>query len=441
MSFESLQKSLSALQEITSQIQTDITRLSTLRFEPGTTKAEAEVEVTELNDEIAFALREQNEVWELFDQEIQDLPDGRAGGETQAVKQRMLEKSQRAKRELKEARAEFSKAQRNVLRNLKFIERASRELHIQNLVNPPKSDDGNTSQPISRKRTPGPEMTQDEKEVAAAGDVTSALRRTHALLATELSKSQFAHDTLKESSAALNQLGDNYMSLDSMLASTRSVLSTLMKSQKSDTWYLETAFYILVATVGWLIFRRFIYGPAWWFIYLPLSLFWKSFRGVLALVGIVSSTAVVTTGLPNQNAGTTIIPGTSAVQATTSGSDAPEATVGGRGRGNAIPPMDEGAHKRSDTDRRRERPLYEEVGEMVEETREQAQRGNEGQAQEQPADQQEEGQQQQESEQHREEQVQRNPLKRQWDEAVEGPKHDAAMKNKEEEERKRRDEL
>ena len=128
--------------------------------------------------------------------------------------------------------------------------RGLRELHIQNLVNPPKNDDSNGLQPIPRKRTPAPEMTQDEREVAAAGDVTMALRRTHALLATELSKSQFAHDTLKESSAALSQLSDNYMSLDSVLANTKSILGTLMKSQKSDTWYLETAFYILVATIG-----------------------------------------------------------------------------------------------------------------------------------------------------------------------------------------------
>ena len=59
-----------------------------------------------------------------MDQEIKDLPDGRKGGETEAAKQRLLARSIRAQRELKEARVEFSKAQGNALRSLKYIERA-----------------------------------------------------------------------------------------------------------------------------------------------------------------------------------------------------------------------------------------------------------------------------------------------------------------------------
>lgn len=106
---------------------------------------------------------------------------------------------------------------------------------------------------------------------------------------SELSRSQFAHDTLKESTAALNELGERYSTLDTLLSSSRNLLGTLMRSQKSDTWYLETAFYILLATIAWLVFRRFVYGPAWWFVYLPLKLFYKAWMGVFTVMGIRGS--------------------------------------------------------------------------------------------------------------------------------------------------------
>jgi len=55
-----------------------------------------------------------------------------------------------------------------------------------------------------------------------------------------------------------------------VLKKSRDLLGTLLRSQKSDTWYLETAFYILIATLAWLIFRRILYGP---FFKLPIFLY------------------------------------------------------------------------------------------------------------------------------------------------------------------------
>ena len=89
---------------------------------------------------------------------------------------------------------------------------------------------------------------------------------------SELSRSRFAQETLEQSTAALADLGEHYTNLDTLLANSRSLLSSLVRSQKSDTWYLETAFYILVTTIIWLVFRRFLYGPLWWFVWLPLKL-------------------------------------------------------------------------------------------------------------------------------------------------------------------------
>jgi protein transport protein SEC20 len=172
--------------------------------------------------------------------------------------------------------------------NLENAQRAERALLLSTLANPSSSTE---SLPIPRRKnlSSSVELSKDEKIVNASSDVTAALRRTHQLMQSELSRSQFAHDTLKESTAALAQLGETYSTLDTLLSSSRNLLGTLLKSQKSDTWYLETAFYVLVATIAWLIFRRFVYGPAWWFIWLPLKMFYKAWMGVFTAVGLRSS--------------------------------------------------------------------------------------------------------------------------------------------------------
>lgn len=135
------------------------------------------------------------------------------------------------------------------------------------------------SQVISRPLRPGYNQNrqlqsslseEDRQTVGASSNVTNALRRTHALIASELTKSEFARQTLTESSAALKKLDESYTSLDGMLASSRNLLGTLLKSQKSDTWYLQTALYMLMVTGVWLVFRRILYGPLWWLVWLPL---------------------------------------------------------------------------------------------------------------------------------------------------------------------------
>lgn len=128
-------------------------------------------------------------------------------------------------------------------------------------------------------------MSKEDRLVSASHDVTQTLRQTHDLMASELSRSEFAHRTLKESTQALAELSDSYSTLDSLLTASRDLLGTLFRSQKTDTWYLETSFYLLLATIAWLVFRRWFYGPLWWLVWLPLKLI---FRGA---VGVSSSVA------------------------------------------------------------------------------------------------------------------------------------------------------
>lgn len=105
----------------------------------------------------------------------------------------------------------------------------------------------------------------------------------------------FAQSTLtspiEQSTAAISSLSESYSSLDTLLSASRNLANSLLRSQKSDTWYLETAFYILIGTIAWLLFRRVLYGPLWWLVWMPVKLVARFVFAVLSAVG-VSSTAL-----------------------------------------------------------------------------------------------------------------------------------------------------
>jgi protein transport protein SEC20 len=110
-------------------------------------------------------------------------------------------------------------------------------------------------------------------------------------MSRELGRSEFAKQTLEESTAQLATLSENYSNLDNLLSNSKNLLSSLLRTQKSDTWYLETAMYILMTTVIWLIFRRFMYGPLWWFVWKPLKLFWWISSSLVSAVGFGGAAA------------------------------------------------------------------------------------------------------------------------------------------------------
>lgn len=224
----------------------------------------------------------------------------------------------------------FRKAQLAAKRNLAQAQKLERELLLQSYSQPASlaaspslgSSDGTGEVDVDNAKgssTPRPEavrqqhqqhrhaqqkqqkhqqqqqtgLSEEEKQaVGASGNVTTALRRTHDLIAAELARSEFAHQTLMESSAALAKLDESYGSLEGMLSRSRDLLGTLVKSQKSDTWYLQTSLYMLLVTGAWLVFRRFMYGPLWWLLWLPLRMFY----GLLVGSGSESGGVVVRQG-------------------------------------------------------------------------------------------------------------------------------------------------
>lgn len=121
--------------------------------------------------------------------------------------------------------------------------------------------------------------------VAASSDLTVSLRRAHQAVTDELSRSIAVHEVLQESTLKMKSLGSNYSRMDDMLRSSRDLVGVLLKSTKTDTWYLQTTFYMLLATLSWLVFRRFMYGPLWWLVWFPVRLVFRTGSTAVGLAG------------------------------------------------------------------------------------------------------------------------------------------------------------
>ncbi|KAJ5668422.1 uncharacterized protein N7477_006992 [Penicillium maclennaniae] len=234
----------------------------------------------ELGSEIHSQLKDAEEELELLRVDVEALEstsDNRkkpfmVNGEKEAERERVIAMARRLADELKK---EFRNAQLQAKRNAELAKRKERELLL-----------SRSQSPSERQRHPSEKFTQHDLVLNASNDVTAALRRTHNLMQAELSRSQFAQETLEQSTAAISSLSESYNSLDTLLASSRSLASSLLRSQKSDTWYLETAFYILVGTITWLLFRRILYGPMWWLVWLPFKFALKFVFATLGAVGL-----------------------------------------------------------------------------------------------------------------------------------------------------------
>ena len=202
-------------------------------------------------------------------------------------------------------------------------------------------------------------------------------------MTAELERSRFAQETLENSTKDLATLSESYTNLDTLLSSSRSLVSTLIHSQKSDTWYLESAFFILATTIGWLVFRRIIYGPGWWLLYFPIRLFWRfSLFIVHIFIGSLSAAAGAV-GAKNQSvalsqsAASISASSTLAQKSTTTGGIpkfpkdhvAPRIRAGGGGQGAKMgQPGESAPGQLPQQQQEAEKTLSDQVGEMAEDS-------------------------------------------------------------------------
>ena len=313
----SLQTELNNILDTFKQTDALIARLARLHFQPGSEPLDGATSVRiELAQDIHDSLKQLEEDLELLRQSAEDLTGStsrRADSDPEKV--RLAAQLDRLDEDLRGARGRFRRAQLTAKRASEAAKQKERELVFATLQHPSAADadptEGATPDLFAGRRVLAQKskLNKEELEVDASSNVTTSLRRTHDLLSTELSRSRFAEETFEESTAALEGLGEHYSSLDSILSNSRELLGTLLRSQKSDTWYLETAFYLLVATLGWLIFRRILLGP---FIRLPLFFLrwfvWKPLYLFLTLTGILHTDSVAQTGRQTPSAAGTRTP-------------------------------------------------------------------------------------------------------------------------------------
>ncbi|TGO34937.1 hypothetical protein BHYA_0176g00190 [Botrytis hyacinthi] len=293
MSFETLSERLAALQESNRQARELIERLATIKFEPGSIALDGDDDnvLLELSAEIAQVLKEQDEDFERLQEDVLSMPTGGPNSELGRQRKMLDEAVEKNIKEVESCYSAFRKAEVTARKTLKAAQVWERQHLFQPSLNlsSGRSTPNSMERPIARPKS---ELSKEDKTVNAASDVTLALRRTHEMMAGELEKSQFANDTLKQSTEALAQLNETYSTLDSLLSSSRNLLGTLLRSQKSDTWYLETAFYVLACTIAWLVFRRLFYGPLWWLVYAPLKLIFYSLFSIFGIMGSKGGSAV-----------------------------------------------------------------------------------------------------------------------------------------------------
>lgn len=120
----------------------------------------------------------------------------------------------------------------------------------------------------------------------ASTDVTVALRRTHNLLQSELSRSRFATETLNASTAALTDLTHRYTAFDDIVASSRELIMDLVRKNKSDRWYYENAIRLLIGMLVWILVRRLVWGPVWLLVGVPFKLVWWTLTLVAWVMGV-----------------------------------------------------------------------------------------------------------------------------------------------------------
>ncbi|KAF3046461.1 hypothetical protein E8E12_009681 [Didymella heteroderae] len=440
---QTLTTRLTTLTESNKAVGQLIQRLAKLDFQPGSQPLngeEGDVRL-ELSAEIHETLKSIEEELELLRQEVEDVLQQSSGvlgkrrdSSKEGERSRLAVLLARLTEDLKSSRSQYRKAQLTAKHNAERAKLKERELLFSNL-----QSGASTPSSTYRQRKQNKGLAEEEIVAQASSDVTAALRRTHALMQNELSRSRFAQETLEQSTAALADLGERYSDLNTLLANSRTLVTTLLKSTKSDTWYLETTFYILITTIIWLVFRRWLYGPLTWFLIWPLKLV---FRIVFGIFGLSSAATAAKSSSSVVSQSTSLIVKPSATGAIPRHSVDPNAPppqnyirVGGGGRGyhngDPSPPQS----------------LSQKVGKMAEQAQQQA----EQQQQEEDVHPQLRQNRQQPDDEGpvvrgdgtvlKESDKPRNPKKKMWEEDAEREKFEARQEQQQESGRRKRDEL
>ncbi|KAK9461220.1 Sec20-domain-containing protein [Lipomyces oligophaga] len=124
----------------------------------------------------------------------------------------------------------------------------------------PSSNNVNTTSPSSSSSSRPPPVGHS-RALETAQNATASLRRTHALLETEIARSSFSLDSLDQSTAQLKSLSTRYSTVDSLLGASRAVISVLEQADKWDRIYMLASLGFLVLVLIYVLYRRVFKGP------------------------------------------------------------------------------------------------------------------------------------------------------------------------------------
>lgn len=113
-----------------------------------------------------------------------------------------------------------------------------------------------------RASSKNPSSRRDESTsnavLQASSDVTSELRRTHELMATELSKSAFSQELLHQSSQTLSSLHEEYTAFQTILAGSKRLLKELENADRADKLWIWASLSFFLTVVAWILYRRIL---------------------------------------------------------------------------------------------------------------------------------------------------------------------------------------
>ncbi|KAI9228690.1 MAG: Sec20-domain-containing protein, partial [Piptocephalis tieghemiana] len=92
--------------------------------------------------------------------------------------------------------------------------------------------------------------------LAAAGDVTSALQRTVAMMSQEVEKSALNAETLDESTRLLRRTRDEYHGLGGVLRASRQALAQLERGDWTDRLLLLFGLFVFSSVVLYILSKR-----------------------------------------------------------------------------------------------------------------------------------------------------------------------------------------
>ncbi|GAC75565.1 hypothetical protein PANT_16c00046 [Moesziomyces antarcticus T-34] len=98
----------------------------------------------------------------------------------------------------------------------------------------------------------------EDKLMTASQDVTDALRRTVALMSSELEKSAMSSQLLEESSQTISSLSFQYGSLTTLMTNSVTMIKTMEREDLIGKGMVATSFLFFLACVGYIVYVRLI---------------------------------------------------------------------------------------------------------------------------------------------------------------------------------------